>query len=188
MDQQAKEPHNAGTGFATVTVQSAVMIDAVRDNYKTRVKTNSDTEVEVDQNYLERLGSEMFERHREAVEKSARVLVASDKRIAGYVGDLQLKLADVINEVGYMHTGRVHIPAARAQEIQADVMERINILVNMITPWRWERFWTFRSAKRAKKLLAKERQKARRAGHNILRRVTIPIEPNCAIHSRLLHR
>lgn len=155
------------SGFAVAIVQSAVMIDGVRNDFKERLSKDPKAEVEMDQDYLKRLGEEMFSRHRESVEKCARLLVANDERIADHVGDLQLKLANVINEVGYMHTGTVHIPEGRAKEIQADVMERINILVNMIAPRRWERFLNFRSAKSAKAKLEKEKVKARAAGFNV---------------------
>lgn len=115
------------TGFAVAVVQSAVMIDGVRNDFKNRAEEDPDAEVELDQDYLERLGEEMFSRYRAAMEKSARLMVASDERVSDRVGDLQLKLADVINEIGYMHTGSIHIPQTRAKHIQADIMERVNI-------------------------------------------------------------
>jgi hypothetical protein len=148
------------SGFATAIVQSAVWIESVREDLKSRLEVDPDAEADVDDDYHQRLGEAMFDGYRESAQKAARLLVASDHRIADHVGSLQLRLADVINEVGYMHAGNVHISEARAKEIQHDTIERINVLVNMVAPAKWERFWNFRSAKRAASLLARERAKA----------------------------
>ncbi|MFC8037811.1 hypothetical protein ACFUOZ_00460 [Paenarthrobacter sp. NPDC057355] len=147
------------SGFATAIVQSAVWIDSVREDLKARLVNDPQAEADIDDDYHERLGEAMITGYRESAQKSARLLVASDQRIADHVGSLQLRLADVINEVGYMHAGNVHISEARAKEIQQYIMERINVLVNMVAPAKWERFSNFRSAKRAESLLIKERAK-----------------------------
>ncbi|MFK0002546.1 hypothetical protein [Paenarthrobacter sp. NPDC090522] len=145
------------SGFATVVVQSSVWIDSVREDLRSRLVDDPDAEVDLDNDYHERLGEAMITSHRESTQKAARLLVASDERIADEASSLHLKLADVINEVGYMHTGNVHISEDRAKDIQKDIMERINVLVNMVAPPKYERFWNFRSAKRAERLLARER-------------------------------
>ena len=158
----------AVAGFATAIVQSATMIDGARARIKKDLDEGKESEEpEGQQDYLERLGEEMFSRYRETVDFSTKLMAASDERIADQAGDINLRLADVINEVGYMHTGTLHVPEDRAKEIQAEIMKEVNVLLNMIAPRWWEKFWNFRSAKSAERILAKEHKKALDKGFKV---------------------
>ncbi|WP_102158709.1 hypothetical protein [Zhihengliuella halotolerans] len=155
----AAEFVEAASSYGSILVQSAVMIDEVRADYLNRVADNPEAEIEVDQEYLERLGGEFFKTFSSVQRLSVHLMASSDHRISAQAMKTRLHIVRIQNSVGLIHTGTIQIPGDKAKSIQLEINEQANILLNMISPSRLERYREFRGVRAAKRRLAREHKR-----------------------------
>lgn len=144
--------------YSAVLVQSATMIDKAAMDYKERQKVDPDAELDIDEDYLNRLAEEFFTQYAKSNSLSVRLMGSSDHRIGDQTNVVHLKLAEVQNETGYIHTGTTLISPEQAKKLQTDLIDDVNILLTMVAPSKKEKFREFISAEDAKEQIKNEQK------------------------------
>lgn len=147
--------------LAAVLVQASIWMEEQMSQYSKDLESGiTDPETELEGAMHERLLAGQFDAQAEAQKQALSLITAPDSRISNIANKAQLLIIDTINETGHMLADpKKSVPPERARKLSDDLMELANIMINMVSPRRQERFWHIRSEKKARKSLKKARAK-----------------------------
>lgn len=157
-----KEASDLGQAVGSYTsgmVQSAGVLSAARQQFLEDRKENPEAELELSEDYWNRLGGAFFDSFKRAQELSTSLQMASDYRIGNQAAEIHRLLISTHNHVAQMYTGELHLTQDEAKERQKKLNDEATVLLNMAGPRWWEGFWRFRSARGARQVMVKDRAK-----------------------------
>jgi hypothetical protein len=147
------------SSYTTVFVQAADVINPAREKLRADLQRDPEAELDLDEDYFERLASAFFDAYRDFLKLSIAVMHCSDYRVSEKASSLHLAVTAHHNEVAQLFTGSKGFATDEAKVIQAEINADVSILMSMVTPGWTERHLRFRSARRAERGIEKDRLK-----------------------------
>lgn len=159
MRQEASALAQSIGSYTANMVQSARVLSGIRLQYVEDLKKNPKAEMDLDEDYWNRLGDSFFSSFGDAQERSTALQSASDYRLSNQATEIHILLVATHNEAAEIFTGELHLTQDEAKAHQRKLNDAATVLLNMTGPRWWEGYWRFRSAGKAKRMMLSGRKK-----------------------------